>query len=282
MKRKVAGFLVEVWLPVALLVTWWITSASSVSPFFPPLRTISETFADTWFSAQFVADAVPSLLRFMAALLGATVLGIGLGTLLGLSGTLRLALQPILDFFRALPTTALLPIAILVLGVGDTMKVFVIAFGALWPILLNTIDGVRGVDSMLHDVAKVYGLTRSQWLFRVVLPSASPQIFVGARVSLAIGLVLMVVSEMVASTNGLGHFVLLSQQTFAIPQMWSGVILLGLIGYATNLLFVLIERRVLAWHAGSRASTLGERAQASRKSRPANEGTPDATTSTTA
>jgi sulfonate transport system permease protein len=169
----------------------------------------------------------------------------------------RRALEPVLDFFRSLPKPALLPIAIVALGVGDSMKIFIIAFGALWPILLNTIDGVRGVDSMQLEMARVYGLTRRQRIFKVILPAASPQIFVGARVALAIAMILMVISEMVASTNGLGYFVLLSQQTFAIPEMWAGIILLGIIGYLTNFLFVLTERRLLAWHAGWRATALG-------------------------
>lgn len=267
MKQRLSGSLLDAWLPVTIVVVWWVGSASSTSVYFPSLQTILESFADTWFSERAMTDVVPSLARFLAGLAIAVVLGIALGTVLGLNATLRRAVQPILDFSRALPKPALLPIAIVALGVGDGMKVFIIAFGALWPVLLNTIDGVRGVDSMVRDMAKVYGLTATQRIFKVVLPSASPQIFVGARVSLSIGLILMVVSEMVASTNGLGYFVLLSQQTFAIPEMWAGIILLGLIGYGTNAIFMLVERRVLAWHSGWRAMSLGGQAPTSRRSR---------------
>lgn len=268
MKGRLVGLILEAWLPVTILCVWWVASSSSTSFYFPSLQVIMETFADTWFSSdRLMDDVLPSMLRFLVALLIAFVVGISMGTLLGLHATLRQAVQPLLDFFRALPKPAILPIAIVALGVGDSMKIFIIAFGAMWPILLNTIDGVRGVDSGLHDVSRVYGFTRRQRIFRLVLPAASPQIFVGARIALAIGLILVVVSEMVASTNGLGHFVLLSQQTFAIPEMWGGIILLGIIGYLVNLVFVLCERRVLAWHVGWRATEQGRSLPKTRRNR---------------
>lgn len=267
MRRRVIGLLTELWLPVVIVVGWWVASASSTSVFFPPLERIASTFVDTWSSERFVEDVVPSMVRFVLALAIAVVGGIGLGTLLGLNDTARRAVQPLLDFFRSLPKPALLPIAIVALGVGDSMKIFIIAFGAVWPVLLNTIDGVRGVDSMLKDMARVYGFSRTQRIFQLVLPAAGPQIFVGLRIALSIGLILMVVSEMVASTNGLGYFVLLSQQTFAIPEMWAGILLLGVIGYLVNLGFVIVEKRVLAWHRGWRATARGDVAAESRPRR---------------
>jgi ABC-type nitrate/sulfonate/bicarbonate transport system permease component len=103
----------------------------------------------------------------------------------------------------------------------------------------------------------VYGVSRRDRVWRVMLPAASPQIFAGMRTSLSLALILMVISEMVASTNGIGYFVLQSQRTFAIPEMWSGILLLGILGYVLNGAFVLIERRVLRWHRGARASALG-------------------------
>jgi ABC-type nitrate/sulfonate/bicarbonate transport system permease component len=152
------------------------------------------------------------------------------------------------EFLRAIPPPALLPIAIVVLGVGNSMKVALIAGGCVWPILLNTIDGVAGVDPVLRDTAGAYRVTRRDRLVHVVLPAASPQIFAGIRLAVSLALILMVISEMVAGTNGIGHFILESQRTFDIPQMWSGILLLGILGYALNGVTVLIERRVLRWH----------------------------------
>ncbi len=108
----------------------------------------------------------------------------------------------------------------------------------------------------MRETARSYGIPRGQVVRRVMLPAATPQIFAGMRTSLSLALILMVISEMVASTNGIGFFVLQSQRSFAIPEMWSGILLLGLLGYLLNVAFVLIERRVLAWHRGARASAL--------------------------
>lgn len=260
MKRRFAGVALEIWLPVVAILAWWITSANSTSVYFPPLSHIVQAFRDNWLFARVGSDVLPSMIRFLAGTAIGVAAGIGFGVVIGLSPRLRQAVNPFIDFFRSLPKPALLPVAIVALGVGDSMKIFIIAFGTIWPVLLNTIDGVRGVDEMLIDFSRVYGLTRRQRITNVILPSASPQIFVGARLALSIGLILMVVSEMVASTSGLGYFVLLSQQTFSIPNMWAGIILLGIIGYLTNLVFLVVERRVLAWHAGWRATALGESA----------------------
>ncbi len=199
---------------------------------------------------------MPSLVRLGLGYLIACAVAVGVGLALGLSPRLRRATSPIVEFLRAIPPPALLPFGILVLGVGTSMKVFIIAFVCLWPVLLNTVDGVAGVDPTLRETARVYGIGRRDRLLRLTLPAAAPQIFAGMRTSLSLALILMVISEMVASTNGIGYFVLQSQRTFAIPEMWSGILLLGILGYALNAIFVLVERRVLRWHRGARASAL--------------------------
>jgi ABC-type nitrate/sulfonate/bicarbonate transport system permease component len=126
----------------------------------------------------------------------------------------------------------------------------------VWPVLLNAIDGVRGIDPTLRETARVYRIPPLQTLLSVVLPAASPRIFAGMRTALSLALILMVISEMEASTNGIGFFILQSQRSFAIPDMWSGMLLLGLIGFAFNAGFVEVERRVLRWHRGAQSSAL--------------------------
>lgn len=264
-RHRLGLIALEVWVPAALVVAWWLSSANSTSVYFPPLRNILQSFRNAWLFSQFGSEVVPSLVRFALGTLIAVVAGVLVGTTIGLMPTVHRALNPFIDFFRSLPMPALLPMAIVFLGIGNSMKISIIAFGAVWPVLLNAIDGARGVDQLQLDMSQVYGLSRKQRVFKVILPSASPQIFVGVRLALAIGLILMVVSEMVASTNGLGYYVLQNQQTFSIPQMWSGIILLGLIGYVINFLFLLCERRVLAWHAGWRATAQGKGMSTSKK-----------------
>jgi sulfonate transport system permease protein len=255
--RRLRTILLEVWLPVIGIALWWVLSDDSTSPFFPPLRRIAEAFRDNWLFARIDTDLVPSLTRFVEGFLIATVVGVLLGLVLGLWPLARRALAPTIDFVRSIPAPALISVMILLIGFGDGMKVAAIALASTFPILLNTIDGVRGVEPQQLDMARVYKLGYRHRITRIVLPAASPQIFAGMRTSLSLALILMVISEMVASTNGIGFFVLQSQRSFAIPEMWAGILLLGLLGYALNLIFLLVERRVLAWHRGARASALG-------------------------
>jgi ABC-type nitrate/sulfonate/bicarbonate transport system permease component len=257
--KRIAGWvgpLLEVTVPIALLAVWAAWSASSDTFYFPPLTDILTTFEQTWLFERVGSDVLPSLERLALGYAIAVAAAVAIGVPLGLSPLARRATSPIVEFLRAIPPPALLPFAIVVLGVGNAGKVFLIAFVCVWPVLLNTIDGVTGIDLTLRETARVYGVRGRQRLLQIVLPAASPQIFAGMRTSLSLALILMVISEMVASTNGIGFFVLQSQRSFAIPEMWSGILLLGLLGYALNLIFLLAERRVLAWHRGARASAL--------------------------
>jgi ABC-type nitrate/sulfonate/bicarbonate transport system permease component len=144
------------------------------------------------------------------------------------------------------------PIVILVAGIGDLMKVLVIVSGCVWPVLLNTVEGVRGIDEVLLDTCRSYRIPPMR---RLVLRAASPQIVTGARQALSIGIILMVISEMFAASSGLGFTVVQFQRGFAIPEMWSGVLLLGLLGVLLSLAFRVVESRVLGWYHGLRAAS---------------------------
>jgi ABC-type nitrate/sulfonate/bicarbonate transport system permease component len=256
MRSRAAAVALEISVPLLLLVIWGVWSSGSDTYYFPPLTDIFKTFADTWLFERVGSDVVPSLTRLVLGYGIACAVAVAAGLALGLSRPLRRATDPIVQFLRSIPPPALLPFGILVLGVGTSMKVFIIAFVCLWPVLLNTIDGVAGVDPTLRETARVYDISARDRLLRITLPASAPQIFAGMRTSLSLALILMVISEMVASTNGIGYFVLQSQRSFAIPEMWSGILLLGILGYVLNVVFVLIERRVLRWHRGARASAL--------------------------
>ena len=243
------------WLPVVLVAWWWLASAGSKSLYFPPLSTILQTLQHDWLGPGLTENLLPSLGKFLAGFLIASVGGIVLGLLIGMSRTLAAAVEPIVQFLRSLPPPVLLPIGILVFGIGAPMNIAIIAFGAIWPTLLNTIDGVRSLDSQVRDMSRSYRLTLAQRVRYVVLPNAGPQIFAGLRTTLQISIILIVVSEMVASVNGIGYYLLNSQQTFAVPQTWAGTLLLGALGYLANILFLRIESSVLRWHSGMRAAS---------------------------
>jgi ABC-type nitrate/sulfonate/bicarbonate transport system permease component len=239
-------------LPVALLALWWIVSAGSANFYFPPLQTIAQMFVEVWVSPRILDDVVPSLARLAAGYLAAVGPGLIIGIPIGLSRTLRNTLEPVLEFLRAIPPPALVPILILLAGIGDAMKTLVIVSGCIWPVLLNTVEGVRGRDEVLADVVRCYRIGAFAQLWHFVLPSAGPQIFTGMRQALSIGIILMVISEMFAASNGLGFAIIQFERSFAVAEMWTGIIMLGLIGIVLAQIFRLVERRMLAWYHGLR------------------------------
>ena len=245
-------------LPVVLLALWWVLTAQSTSFYFPPLRTIVDAFGTTWFSDRIADDVLPSVLRLIAGFIGAVVVGVAIGVLIGSSRRIRLLAEPVLEFFRAVPPPVLIPVLMLFAGIGDTMKITVIVLGSMWPVLLNTAEGVRAIDDVLSDTARSYGLTGTARLRRLVLPSAAPQIVAGMRQALSISIILMVISEMFASSSGLGYTIVQFQRGFEIPEMWSGILLLGLLGFVLSLLFGRFEARVLRWHRGWRQAQRGK------------------------
>ena len=249
-RRRLASLCVELWLPLLLVVAAWFASARSTSIYFPPLAVILATFERLWLFDQVASDVLPSLQNLAIGLGIATFAGITLGLLLGLLPRLHDALSPLLELLRAVPGVALLPLLLLLLGIGPLMRISVIAYATTWPILLNTIDGVRSVDPVVLDVARSYRLSRWQKMWRVILPAASPQIITGMRISLSLGVTVIFFSELVGSANGIGHRMLEYQRSFAIPEMWSGIILMGLLGYLLNIGFRGFEHIALRWHRG--------------------------------
>ncbi|OLE30042.1 MAG: nitrate ABC transporter permease [Actinobacteria bacterium 13_1_20CM_3_71_11] len=249
MTRRVVALLA---LPAALFAVWWFASAGSTDFYRPPLSRILVAFKETWFSRRLLDDVAPSLARLAAGYAAALLAGIALGVAIGSSARLRAYVEPVLEFLRAIPPPVLVPIVILVAGIGDLMKVLVIVSGCLWPILLNTVEGVRGVDEVLADTARTYRIRGVLRLRHLVLRAASPQIVTGARQALSIGIILMVISEMFAASSGLGFTVVQFQRGFEIPEMWSGVLLLGLVGVLLSLAFRLVDMRILKWYHGER------------------------------
>ncbi|WP_345751340.1 ABC transporter permease [Microbacterium rhizophilus] len=249
----VRSLVIRFWLPVLLVVLWWIFSASSTNLFIPPLSAIVQSTIDDFVSGELLAAMGTSLVNLLVGFLIAAILGIALGLVIGEVRWLREVLDPFIHFLRSVPQTALVPLIIGALGIGREPKIHAVAFACVWPILLNTIDGVRGVDPSVRRVAKVFGVPRSLYYRRVVLPGSMPQIVAGLRVALPIGIVVMVVSEFFAANIGLGFYILESSSTFKIPATWGGALLVGVIGYILVLLFGLFERRVLSWYFRSGA-----------------------------
>ncbi|WP_305788250.1 ABC transporter permease [Symbioplanes lichenis] len=236
-------------LPVVLVALWWAASAGSTSFFWPPLPAIVAAVPSTWTGDFWLHDVVPSVVRLLIGFFLALFLGVAAGVALGTFRTVFFMAEPVLEFFRALPPPVLIPIIALVAGyTGWTAKVVTITLGCLWPVLLNTIEGVRSVDEVARETARSYHIAP----LKVIVPSAGPRIATGARQALSVGVILMVISELFGANRGLGAAVVQFQRGFAVPQMWTGIILLGLLGVALSGLFQLVERHTLAWYHGWR------------------------------
>lgn len=239
-------------VPCGLVALWWWTSKDSTSYLYPPLSEVVDSLREDWLFEQVPTDLLPSMGRFAVGYLLAAVVGVVAGTALGLAPRLRRASQPVTEFLRSIPPPMMLPFVIVTLGIGNDAKVALIAIGSLWPVLLNTADGVRGVDPEALDMARSFGMGRRMQINRVILPAASPKITVGLRTALSIALILMVISEMRGSTNGLGFQVLSAQRSFDSAGTYAGVIVIGFVGLVVNLGFVVVESRIMRWHRGAR------------------------------
>jgi len=256
--KAIKSVLAWVGLPAILVGVWWATTLQGVNFFVPKPGAVLEKLVTVWFGQLFFSDVVPSLARLLVALVISIVLGIVAGLVIGSVRWLRWLSEPLLEFVRAIPATILIPILMLVIGINEQMKITVIVLGAVWPILLNTIGGVQSIDEVLSDTSRVYGIRGWARVRFLLLRGASPQIMAGVRQSLAIALILLVVSEMFAATEGIGHAIIVYQNRIAVPEMWAGILLLSLIGILLALGFQLAQRRVLRWYYGLKEASHGD------------------------
>ena len=255
-RRRTLAVGLEILVPVLLLVGWQLYTVHAHSFKFPRLSTILVDFKHEWLFAKVGSDLVPSLVRVGAGFAIATVVGIALGVVLGMSRPMHRLAMPHIEYWRAMPPPALLPISIILLhSIQNRQKIAFIAFFCVFPVLLNTIAAVRGIDPTLLDTARSYRVPWHQRVWRLVLPSALPQIVAGMRNSLALAVIMMVLAEYWSSSSGVGYQLLISKNTFQFGPMWAAIVLIGLLGYLLNALFVLFERRMLAWHRGWRAAS---------------------------
>jgi ABC-type nitrate/sulfonate/bicarbonate transport system permease component len=251
--RRSARAIVRLLVPAILVAAWWIASANSTSPYLPPLSESLSAGWHTWASSSFVTDAVPSLVHLGVGLLLAGVIGVALGVVLGRLRLLGEIVWPVLEGARATPAVALVPAAIVLFGIGASTQIVIIAAATVWPILLNTIDGVRAVEPVVEDLMVSYRIRTVDRVLRVVLPAAGPQIMAGMNTAIAIGVVMIVFSEMQGATDGIGYMLLQQQRSYDIAGMWGTVIFFGLLGFTLNWSFQRIERRVVRWHYARRA-----------------------------
>jgi ABC-type nitrate/sulfonate/bicarbonate transport system permease component len=250
--HRLLTVLIGAWLPILLIYLWWTTSAESTNPYFPPLSEIWTRFLELWVFAEWPTHVFPSLRNLGVGYAIAVVAGIALGALVGTSRAAARYVEPLIDFFRSIPAVATVPVFIVIFGLEESMRIAAIAVAATWPILLATIQGVRGTDPTLMDTTSVFRVSRARVLWRVRVPGAMPIIFSGLQIGLQIAFVVTIASEFLGSGFGIGAFTLIATDSFLILDAWTGVILMGLLGYAINIIFDIVERVSLRWYYGQK------------------------------
>jgi ABC-type nitrate/sulfonate/bicarbonate transport system permease component len=243
---------------------WQVWAASRDNPFFPTPFAILSNMHQMWFSGppahlflthDAVGNILPSLGRILAGLAIACAVGVPLGIAIGRSRALAGFTTPLVEFARAIPPVCLAPVFLVLFRIGTPMEVATIAFGTVWPILLNTIDGAMSVDPMQVETARAYRLPGYQRLVRLIIPACSPKIFAGFRLAVSLSIILMVFSELVGSFDGIGYEMMIAQSGFDLVSVWSAIVLLGILGYVLNTALLAVEHRVLSWHRDVRQVT---------------------------
>jgi ABC-type nitrate/sulfonate/bicarbonate transport system permease component len=185
----------------------------------------------------------------------AAAIAVPLAILMSGNDYVHRALRTIVEFLRPVPSVALIPVAILLFGVGFESKVFLVAFASLWPLLVQTLAGLRDVDPAALTTAAVYRIPRAHRILRVVVPSALPYVATGLRIASTTALIVALVAELVIGAPGLGQAITLAQAANAVALMYALIISTGLLGLGLNALFLRIERAVLHWHPAHREVT---------------------------
>jgi len=215
----------------------------------PALSQVAVTMGQVLGNGTLIGHTLISLQRAGIAFGLAVVCAIPLGLFMGWFRTFEEILDPLLQLCRQTSALALYPVFILLLGIGETSKISVIFWAAQFPILLNTISGVKTVDYRLIEMARVFGASHTETFTRVILPAAIPSIFVGLRLSATYSILLLVAAEMIGAKHGLGFLILNAQYNFEIPLMFAAIILLALLGLTTNYALLALQRRLCRWEA---------------------------------
>lgn len=249
MRERISWFIVGLFVVALVLVAWEIfCKVSGVSPvLLPPPSRIGRALVAGFSNGQFIAQTQATVGRMMGGWLLASLLGVAIGLLVGTAPAIRPYVEPTLELIRPMPSSAIVPVAIAIIGLSQGMVIFVICFGAIWPVMLNTIQGVAAIEPRLTEVARVLGLSRLQFVLKIALPNALPSILSGMRLSIGTALILSVVGEMIASQPGVGQGMVMSARSFRSADLYAGLFILGLLGVFSSSLLQMTERRFLAY-----------------------------------
>ena len=235
--------------PIFLLLLWEFLSRTGLIDirFFPPPSAIVGTFWGMIASGEIASHISVSLYRIFLGFLLGVIPGVVIGLLMGLYSPIRHFVSPIVMALMPIPTLALLPIIIILFGIGDLSKVVTIAGSVFFPVVINTVAGVINIDSIYIDVAKNYGAGKVNFFFKIALPGALPVMLEGIQMGQAIALLTIVAAEMMGATSGIGYLIWTSYKAFLLQEMYVGLILISFFGYLFSLTLRGIQKKILPW-----------------------------------
>lgn len=243
----------------ALLVMFaaeMFTRAELVNPtYLPPATAIIATIGEIMVDPEFLVQVLGTLQAWFLGLLLAAIIGIPVGIVLGSSARTYAATRALVEFLRPIPSVALIPLVVVLFGFGLQMKLTLITYASLWPILFNTIYGMHEVEPLAKETARSFGLSKAQILTRISLPSAAPFIYTGIRISAGIALILTVSTELIAGgSGGIGSWILNRSFTGTdSAAVYAATIVAGFLGLLINITLVFGEKRLFSWHQRVRA-----------------------------
>ncbi|MDI2027833.1 ABC transporter permease [Saccharopolyspora sp. TS4A08] len=236
---------------LAFLALWELVPRIGLvdSIFLPPASRVATTWLELALDGQLWENLGASLARALSGFAIALLIAVPLGLVIGWYRTADELLTPLLEVFRNTAALALLPVFVLLLGLGETSKISLIVFACVWPILLNTISAVRTVDPLLIKSARSLGFGSAAVFGKVVLPASVPTVFTGIRLAAAGSILVLVAAEMVGAKAGLGYLINAAQYNFEVPQMYAGIVTISLLGIAFNHALTTVEGRLSRWRS---------------------------------
>jgi ABC-type nitrate/sulfonate/bicarbonate transport system permease component len=253
MNGKSSGFerFIGLATPILLLVIWEIAAQLKLIDvrFFPPPSSIVHQIGVLIASGELAANTLASLRRLALGMLLGGVPALFLGLAMGISRPLRAAIDPLVSATYPIPKSAILPLVLLIFGLGEMSKVVMVALGAFYPILINTVLGVVNLDKVYLDVGHNYRASRWQVFRTIALPGALPSIMAGIKLAMGMGLILIAISEMVAANDGIGYMIWNSWQVLTVDTMYVGLLVIAILGFVFSLALDEIERMLIPWKA---------------------------------
>lgn len=234
---------------ILLIILWEVAPRIGLVDytFFPPFSKVVKGWWGLAISGDLYAHFIASIVRSISGFGLAILIAIPLGLIIGWYPLAKELLNPVLELFRNTAALALLPVFILLLGIGETSKISIVLFACVFPILLNTINAVRNVDSLLIRSAKSMGLSSYQLFYKVIIPASIPTIFTGIRMAGSSSILVLIAAEMVGAKEGLGYLISYTQMNFQIAEMYAGIITISILGLILNYLLVSIEKKLSKW-----------------------------------